>query len=243
MTSRNIQSRSFGQQASAYHAGRPEYPLEAVRWATAGGRRVVDLGAGTGKLTAALLALGHTPVAVEPDPLMRAQLRQTVAGVPAVAGSAEAIPLARASMDAAVAGQAAHWFDMPRAVPEMARVIRPGGSLGLIWNRIDPTSTWVGQLVAILREVNEGRIGHGADLSTLPEIWFERPVRRTWRFRQRLDRPALVDLVASRSYVMALDEKNFQSILDRVVALTPAQERFDLPYRCEVWRAFRRRRS
>ena len=143
-------------------------------------------------------------------------------------------------MDAAVAGQAAHWFDMRRAVPEMARVIRPGGSLGLIWNRIDPTSPWVVQLVAILREVNVGRIGHGADLSALPETWFDRPVRRTWRFRQRLDRPALVDMVSSRSYVMALDEKDLQSILDRVVALTPAQERFDLPYRCEVWRAFRR---
>ena len=139
-----------------------------------------------------------------------------------------------------VAGQAAHWFDMRRAVPEMARVIRPGGSLGLIWNRIDPTRPWVVQLVAILREVNVGRIGHGADLSALPETWFDRPVRRTWRFRQSLDRSALVDLVASRSYVMALDEKNLQSILDRVVALTPAQERFDLPYRSEVWRAFRR---
>ena len=164
MSDRHVQARSFGLAASTYHAGRPGYPLEAVRWATPSGRRVVDLGAGTGNLTAALLALGRTPVAVEPDPLMLAWLRTTVAGVAAIGGSAEEIPLAGSSVDGVVAGQAAHWFDMHRAVPEMARVLRPGGSLGLIWNRIDPTSPWVIELVAILREANAGRVGHGVDL-------------------------------------------------------------------------------
>ncbi|HEX2369801.1 MAG TPA: class I SAM-dependent methyltransferase [Acidimicrobiia bacterium] len=240
MSDRHVHARSFGRAASTYHAGRPGYPLEAVRWATPSGRRVVDLGAGTGNLTAALLALGRTPVAVEPDPLMLAWLRTTVAGVAAIAGSAEEIPLAGSSVDGVVAGQAAHWFDMHRAVPEMARVLRPGGSLGLIWNRIDPTSPWVIELVAILREANASRVGHGVDLSALPEGGFQRPVRQSWRFRQRLDRSVLIDLVASRSYVMRLDEKARSELLDSVEHLAPARDRFELPYICEVWRAFRR---
>ena len=129
-----------------------------------------------------------------------------------------------------MAGQAAHWFDMHRAVPEMARVLRPGGSLGLIWNRIDPTSPWVIELVAILREANASRVGHGVDLSALPEGGFQRPVRQSWRFRQRLDRSVLIDLVASRSYVMRLDEKARSELLDRVESLAPAPDRFELPY-------------
>ena len=224
MSDRYVQARSFGRAASTYHAGRPGYPLEAVRWATPSGRRVVDLGAGTGNLTAALLALDRT----------------TVAGVAAIAGSAEEIPLAGSSVDGVVAGQAAHWFDMHRAVPEMARVLRPGGSLGLIWNRIDPTSPWVIELVALLREANASRVGHGVDLSALPEGGFQRPVRQSWRFRQRLDRSVLIDLVASRSYVMRLDEKARSELLDSVEYLAPARDRFELPYICEVWRAFRR---
>ena len=239
MTDRCLQARSFGNAAATYHAGRPGYPLDAVRWATPNGRRVVDLGAGTGKLTAALLALGRTPVAVEPDPLMRAHLRKGVVGVAALAESAEVIPLADSSVDGVVAGQAAHWFEMHRAVPEMARVIRPDGSLGLIWNRMDPATPWVTALVAVLREVNVGRIGRGADLSVLPEAGFQRPVGRAWRFLQTLNRSALIDLVASRSYVMRLDEKARNEMLDRVGSLAPARDRFDLPYICEVWRAFR----
>jgi SAM-dependent methyltransferase len=242
MTGRYLQARSFGREASTYHAGRPGYPLEAVSWATPRGGRVVDLGAGTGKLSEALLALGRTLVAVEPDPLMRERLRQTVVGVPAVTGSAEAIPLADSSVDGVVAGQAAHWFDMRRAGPEMARVIRPGGSLGLIWNRIDPATPWVEALVAVLREFNPGRVGRGADLSVVPETGFDRPVRRAWRFLQTLDRPALIDLVSTRSYVMGLEDKARKEILDRVASLAPPQHRFDLPYKCEVWRAFRRGR-
>jgi SAM-dependent methyltransferase len=240
MTDRNLQARSFGREASTYHSGRPGYPLEAVRWATPSGRRVVDLGAGTGKLTAALLTLGRIPVAVEPDPLMRERLRQALVGVPVIAGSAEEIPLADSSVDGVVAGQAAHWFDMRRAVPEMARVIRPGGSLGLIWNRMDPATPWVAALAAVLREFNAGRVGHGADLSVLPEAGFQRPIGRAWQFLQTLDRSILIDLVASRSYVMCLDDKDRKEILGRVAFLAPPQHRFDLPYKCEVWRAFRR---
>jgi SAM-dependent methyltransferase len=172
---------------------------------------------------------------------MRAHLREWVVGVAALAGSAEEIPLADSSADGVVAGQAAHWFDMRRAVPEMARVLRLGGSLGLIWNRIDQTSPWVVELVALLRKVNVRRTGHGADLSVLPEAGFQRPVGRTWRFLQTLDRCALIDMVASRSYVMRLDDRDREAILDRVASLTPSQHRFDLPYKCEVWRAFRHR--
>jgi SAM-dependent methyltransferase len=172
---------------------------------------------------------------------MRAHLCEGVVGVVALAGSAEEIPLGNSSADGVVAGQAAHWFDMRRAAPEMARVLRPGGSLGLIWNRMDPATPWVAALVAVLREVNVRRIGHGADLSVLHQGRFRRPVRRTWRFLQTLDRCALIDLVASRSYVMGLVDNDRKEVLDRVASIAPSQHRFDLPYKCEVWRTFRHR--
>ena len=119
----------------------------------------------------------------------------------------------------------------------------PGGSLGLIWNRIDQASPWVTELVAIMRGVNTGQVGHGADLSVLPRAGFDRPVRQTWRFRQPIDRSALVDLVASRSYVMGLAE-NERSMYSTRSAPSPLHEIASISRTvCEVWRAFRQCRS
>jgi ubiquinone/menaquinone biosynthesis C-methylase UbiE len=122
---------SFGAAAAAYAEHRPDYALAAVRWALAPapGRRVLDLGAGTGKLTAALVALGAEVVAVEPDPEMLAELRRTLPTARALPASAEAVPLADTSVDAVLAGNAMHWFDMDVAGPEIARVLAPGGIL------------------------------------------------------------------------------------------------------------------
>jgi SAM-dependent methyltransferase len=146
---------SFGTAAADYAQYRPDYAIAAIRWIlapvteqTTGPLRVLDLGAGTGKLTAQLagLDLGARTVAVvavEPDQQMLSELRRRVPGVEAIAGRAEDIPLPDASVDAVLAGQAAHWFDLDRAIPEMARVLRPGGVVGGLWNADDSRVAWV----------------------------------------------------------------------------------------------------
>lgn len=135
------QALSFGSAAAAYDDLRPGYPAATVQWALGSDpRRVIDLGAGTGKLTGTLALAGHDVVAVEPDPLMRAQLALSVPGTRVLAGSGEEVPLPDASVDAVLAAQAWHWMDHPRAAVEIARVLRPGGHLVLLWNVRDPWS-------------------------------------------------------------------------------------------------------
>jgi SAM-dependent methyltransferase len=142
---------SFGAVANAYAEHRPGYADAAVRWAleTAPGRRVLDLGAGTGKLTSALLAAGADIAVVEPDPAMLAELRGTLPGVRALPGSAEEIPLPDASVDAVLAGNAMHWFDMAVAGPEIVRVLAPGGVLAGLWNVMDDAVGWVKGLAEV----------------------------------------------------------------------------------------------
>jgi SAM-dependent methyltransferase len=141
-------SSSFGPAAAAYAEHRPDYAPAGVRWALepASGRRVLDLGAGTGKLTATLVALGAEVIAVEPDPAMLTVLRRGLPTVQALPGRAESIPLPDASVDAVLAGHALHWFDMAVVGPEMARVLVPGGILAGLWNVIDDRVDWVAEL-------------------------------------------------------------------------------------------------
>jgi SAM-dependent methyltransferase len=152
---------SFGAAASAYAEHRPDYAQDAVAWALQPVRghdplRVLDIGAGTGKLTSSIQRLAATPgwaslspVAVEPDPAMLAELRRVLPGVTALPGRAEEIPLPDGSVDAVVCGQAAHWFDMPRAVPEIARVLTPGGVFAGLWNMDDDAEPWVAGLAGV----------------------------------------------------------------------------------------------
>jgi SAM-dependent methyltransferase len=139
---------SFGAVAGAYAEHRPDYAEAAVRWALerAPGPRVLDLGAGTGKLTATLVSLDADVVAIEPDPAMLAALRLALPTVRAVPGSAEAIPRPGASVDAVLAGNAMHWFDMDIAGPEIARVLAPDGILAGLWNVFDDRVRWVAGL-------------------------------------------------------------------------------------------------
>src|SRR5579863_8676628 len=122
---------SFGAVAAAYAEHRPDYPLDAVRWCVAplgrdlAGLRVLDLGAGTGKLTALLAARGADVTAVEPDEAMLEELCRRVPSVRALRAPAEAIPLADGSVDAVLCAQSLHWFDQSRAMPEIARVLTP----------------------------------------------------------------------------------------------------------------------
>src|SRR5215475_2957515 len=151
---------SFGAVADAYERGRPPYPPTAIDWLLpAGAARVLDLGAGTGKLTRQLAGRGLDVTAVEPSEAMREQLRGAVPGIRSLEGTAERIPLPGGSVDAVLVAQAWHWVDPARAVPEVARVLRPGGQLGLLWNVRDERADWVAALSVILCQSDGPRPG------------------------------------------------------------------------------------
>ena len=147
--------RGFSTEAQAYARGRPEYPAELLDWLTRDlglvpGQTVVDLGAGTGKFTRLLVQTGAEVTAVEPVEAMRAQLTHGLPGVCSLAGSAAAIPLQAASVDAVVCAQAFHWFATEEALADIHRVLKPGGRLGLVWNVRDESVDWVAQITRII---------------------------------------------------------------------------------------------
>jgi SAM-dependent methyltransferase len=194
--SQRERSLSFGSEAAAYERGRPSYPPEAIDWLLPpGARDVLDLGAGTGKLTTRLVERGLDVVAVDPLAEMLELLSSALPETPALLGTAEQIPLPDNSVDAVLVAQAWHWFDPERAVAEVARVLRPGGRLGLVWNTRDERSGWVKDLGRI--------IGHEDDpfskSVTLPEP-FTDLARHHVEWTSYLTPQALIDLVASRSY-------------------------------------------
>src|SRR5688572_18675934 len=144
-------ARSFGSVAEVYERARPTYPEDAVRWLAGDEPRdVVDLGAGTGKLTRSLVALGHRVTAIEPLPEMLELLPVAAPGARPILGSAEVIPLPDEYADVVTAAQAFHWFDHAVALPEIARVLRPGGRLALVWNTRDDREPWVAKLSATI---------------------------------------------------------------------------------------------
>jgi len=141
-------ARSFGARAQLYDRYRPRYPAAAIDFVLAGRapQRILDLGAGTGLLTRDLIGRAPEVLAVEPDDGMRAVLATTAPEAEALAGSAERIPVPDASIDAVLVGQAFHWFARPDADRELARVLRPGGVVGLMWNITDRRLPWVSRL-------------------------------------------------------------------------------------------------
>lgn len=146
--------KGYEAAAGTYAAGRPDYPREAAHWLVdmmglAPGRTVLEIGAGTGKFVATLKDTGAKVLALEPVAAMRAELARRHGDVEILAGSADAIPLPDASVDAVVCAQAFHWFATKEALAEIRRVLAPGGALGLIWNVRDETVPWVAALSAI----------------------------------------------------------------------------------------------
>ncbi len=232
---------SFGAAAAAYNRGRPPYPAEAVDWLLPHeARRVLDLGAGTGKLTRQLADRGLDVVAVEPSAGMREELARALPTVTLLAGSAEAIPLADNSVDTVLVAQAWHWVDPARAVPEVARVLAPRGRLGLIWNVRDQRQGWVAELGRIMH-------AHGEEDDTGPDPSVGPPfaplVRHDFAWESRTTPDGLVDLVASRSYVIVLgDEERAALIADvrHLLATHPALDRTDrivMPYMTQCYRS------
>lgn len=215
---RMAQASSFGAAAAAYERGRPSYPPQAIEWLVpTSTRRALDLGAGTGKLTRQLSERGLDVVAVEPSAGMREQLTRTLPAVPVLAGFAEDIPLTDHSVDAVVVAQAWHWIDPDRAIPEVARVLTPGGQLGLVWNTRDEREDWVAQLGRILHPHGApATSGVGVDAITAP---FGTVEHYTVEWHNRLTPTELLDLVASRSYVITLPPSDQSALLAEVHVL------------------------
>jgi SAM-dependent methyltransferase len=210
--SSQTRSLSFGSEAAAYERGRPSYPPEAIDWLLpTGARDVLDLGAGTGKLTIRLVERGLRVVAVDPIPEMLEVLRGSLPDTPALLGTAEEIPLPDDSVDSVLVAQAWHWFDPERAVAEVARVLRPGGRLGLVWNTRDERLGWVKDLGRI--------VGHEDDpfnqRVTLPAP-FTDVERHQVEWTNYLTPQALIDLVASRSYCITSPTEVRTRTLDQV---------------------------
>jgi SAM-dependent methyltransferase len=232
---------AFADVAEAYERARPGYPDDAVRWLVGDEPcDVVDLGAGTGKLTRSLVALGHHVIAVEPLDAMRAQLAAALPAVGALSGSAEAIPLPDARADAVTCAQAFHWFDHDAALPEIARVLRPGGRLALVWNSRNDRDPWMARLSEIIGNETIQR----DDLAPVDESRLFGPVATAeFSFEHVLDRDGLLDLVVSRSYCAKLLPEDREPILAAVARLydeTAGPDGVRLAYVTECFSAARR---
>jgi SAM-dependent methyltransferase len=205
-------SLSFGSAAAAYERGRPSYPPEAIDWLLPGdARQVLDLGAGTGKLTTRLVERGLDVVAVDPIPEMLEVLRASLPETRALLGTAEDIPLPDNSVDAVLVAQAWHWVDAARAIPEVARVLRPGGRLGLVWNTRDERLGWVRNLGEII-----GADGERDRFDVALSVSFAEPERHQVEWTNYLTPQALIDLVSSRSYCITSPAEVRSTTLDRV---------------------------
>jgi ubiquinone/menaquinone biosynthesis C-methylase UbiE len=213
---------SFGSVADAYERARPLYALEALEWLRdrLPLRRVVDVGAGTGKLTRQLAALGADVVAVEPDDAMRAVFARVLPEIEVHAGSAEALPLADASVDVATAAQAFHWFDLERALPELHRVIRPGGGIAVVWNEWNDEDELMRALNGIVKRKRPGELIDSGDEHPLAgSSLFENRELQKFTHEEDIDTDTVVDRVSSVSAIVNLPPDERARVLADVRAL------------------------
>lgn len=238
-------ANSFGQVAEKYDVVRPGYPTEVITWLLPeGARTVLDLGAGTGKLTRVLATAGYEVVAVDPDEEMLGVLRRTLPAVVARQGSAEHIPLGDATVDAVLVAQAWHWVDPAIAGPEAARVLRPGGTLGLVWNVMDGSVPWVRRLGEAVSGKNKSeRPREDIDSKAIFSAEFG-PVESTiipWEYE--LDRAGVLALVSSWSEYITADSEEQQRMLTDVGAVLDTEPelaglaRIRIPYSVRCFRA------
>jgi SAM-dependent methyltransferase len=243
-------TQGFGQNAREYEQARPTYPPDAVQFLAdrmhlTAGRTVLDVGAGTGKLTRLLLPTGADVVAVEPVASMREELLRLVPAAITVAGAAEALPLASGGVDAIVCAQAFHWFATVEVLIEFGRVLRADGGLALVWNLRDNTVPWVREFTELLREHEGDRPDHNTGqwraAFTGSESPFLPPETTAFFHAQPMTPELLVARAASMSFVGAMDESTRTAVLSKVRELGEAQGRaFELPYRTEIHLANRR---
>jgi SAM-dependent methyltransferase len=231
---------SFDAVAAGYDAARPSYPAEAVAWLVPDDAAVVvDVGAGTGKFTRLLARPGRTVIAVEPSEAMRAALRAAMPDSAVLAGSGERMPLPGDSADALVFAQAWHWVDVPAATREAARVLRPGGVLGLVWNLRDERVEWVRELGAAMRA--DGDHYRGVDDDPVVGEPFAAAGRSYIEWMQPTTRAGILDMVRSRSYFALLppgDQARTLAAVEDVLQRHPesAGESIPLPWVTAAYR-------
>jgi SAM-dependent methyltransferase len=237
----------FARAADVYERARPEYPPAAVAWLAERlglrpGRVVVDVAAGTGKLTRLLVPTGARVVAVEPLAEMRTVLQEAVPEAEALEGTAEALPLPDRLADAVTVAAAFHWFKKEEALPELARILRPGGWLAILYNLRDPDSELQQELsrmlelhggtsIAWMRGIDTGAILEESGLFGSPEY-------AEFRHEQRFDPEGLVERVSSISYVALLEGREREEFLAQVRELGERQTSpFAFPYVTKIWAA------
>jgi SAM-dependent methyltransferase len=245
-----VAQRGFDAGADAYERARPSYPPEAVAWLVENlrigdGSRVCDLAAGTGKLTRLLAPSGAQLVAIEPVEGMSRHLRSAQPDVPVAAGTAEALPLRAASLDAVTVAQAFHWFDADRAFGELGRVLRPGGRVGLIWNMRDRTTDWVDALWSIMDRVEKKapwRDHENWQTSALGERpGFGEIHAAEFRHEQQLTIDDVVARFESVSHVAVLSDDERELVLDEVRDVlrthpaTAGKDTVAIPYRVDAY--------
>lgn len=231
---------SFGSVADAYERGRPSFPREAAAWLVGQeAATVLELGAGTGKLTRELVALGHDVHATDPDPAMLKVLTRHLPDTRVSEATAEDIPANDRSVDVVVAAQCFHWFDLDRALPEIARVLRPGGHLAVTWNVRNERIPWVRRLGALFGS-QEQQVAETSEQLVLSEH-FGFVEDATFTHWQQIDRASLRDLVLSRSDVATLDEEAREAKLAEVLAFYDGFGRgmdgMQLPYNTQCYKA------
>ncbi len=236
---------SFERAALVYARSRPSYPAEAVNWLVGGAEAVLDLGAGAGALTAVLIDLPLRVTAAEPSPSMLAQLTRAAPGAVGVQALAERLPFAAASFDLVTVAQAFHWFDHETALPDISRVLRLGGTLGVIYNTRDESDAFVQALSRLLTSIQPptptGDWGAGSVQAIEGSAHFGQVQSREFTWRTPMDRDRVVGLVASRSYVINLGETARRDVLSRTSELvdrhTSRAGRLEMPYVTQCWRA------
>ncbi len=237
-------SEGFAKEATAYSRGRPEYPQALQTWlkevlGLAPGQRVADVGAGTGKFCKLLTATGAEVVAVEPVDEMRAEAAK-LAGVQVLAGTAQSIPLPGESLDSIVCAQAFHWFAGAEALDEFARVLKPGGKLGLVWNVRDESVDWVLRITELITpyEGDAPRFYKGDWKKPFPHPRFG-PLRETTFVHEHVGSPqqVVIDRFMSVSFIASLPQRENERVrgeLENLVATHPAlqgREVVSFPYR------------
>ena len=239
MDDQQRQARSFGGVAEAYDRGRPSYPRDAAVWLTSDEPlTVLELGAGTGKLTEHLVALGHDVHATDPDPAMLEILQSRLPGVRTTEAVAEEIPGPDSVYDVVVGAQCFHWFDFDRAVPEIVRVLKPGGSVALVWNQRDERIPWVRRLGKIIGTADQ--VDDPSDIlkQSLQFLYVETETFKHW---QVVDRNSIQDLVRSRSAIAVLDDDARAAKLEELLAFYDDYGRgmdgMQLPYLTQCFRA------
>ena len=249
MADRETRRLSFGSVAADYDRYRPSPPPQALDWLIPpGAAAVLDLAAGTGAVTREIMARTPRParvVAVEPDARMRAVLAARCPGAEVLEGQGEAIPLPDASVDAVLISAAWHWLDPERAVPEITRVLRVGGTLGVIWTSRDDRVPWVAEFNALARESREAdRARQGRrrrELTFPPGTPMSPPTERRVTFSLPMTSEQLAGLLGTYSGVITLEEEQRADFSRRVRAFLDRQpwDQVDLPMICRCLRSTR----